>query len=298
MRRLEPDASPDGALLEPKQAEVERELVFSEFAEVDATAEVPITLELEGIRDIPGTFGEPFRILELLPGTVPIANGQPYVYLRGAPPSGTVYLYDDIPIPLLFHSALGPSTVHPGLVGSLEVFSGAAPARFGGVIGGIANARARRLPNDRVHGEAELRLIDVSGLLNTPMPKNGSMTFAGRFGFPNVLFDAIGVDSSVNYWDYQYRTGVDMSKRSRFEVVALGARDDSVFNANDPDERLSLDLQYHRFEARFAGKVERWDFIGTMLYGYDFSDVEDASGSAIADARADIHRFGPRFWAI
>ena len=49
---------------------------------------------------VPGTFGEPFRILELLPGTVPIANGQPYVYLRGAPPSGTVYLYDDIPIPL------------------------------------------------------------------------------------------------------------------------------------------------------------------------------------------------------
>jgi outer membrane receptor protein involved in Fe transport len=35
-----------------------------------------------------------------------------------------------------------------------------------------------------------------------------------------------------------------------------------------------------------------------MLYGYDFSDVEDASGSAVSDASANIHRFGPRFWAI
>ena len=298
VRRPVPEEPSEEAVLEPERAQVERELVFSEVAEVDAPAEVPITLELGAIRDIPGTFGEPFRILEVLPGTVPVANGQPYVYLRGAPPSGTVYLYDNIPIPLVFHSALGPATIHSGLVGDLDIFSGAGPARFGGFTGGVVAARPRRMPTDRPHGEAEARLIDVSGLLNTPLPRNGSMTFAGKYGFPNLLFGAIGVDSSVNYWDYQYRTGVDMSKRSRFEVVALGARDDSVFDANDPRERLSLDLQYHRFEARFVGKVKRWDLIGTMLYGYDFSDVDDASGNAVADARARIHRFGPRFRAI
>jgi len=298
VRRPEADEPSDETTLEPERAQVERELVFSETAEVDARGQVPIQLELEAIRNIPGTFGEPFRILEVLPGTVPVANGQPYVYLRGAPPSGTSYLYDDIPIPLLFHSALGPSTIHPGLIGGLDVFSGGAPARFGGSIGGVVSARPRRIPTDRVHGEAQARLIDVSGLLNVPMPKDGSMTFAGKYGFPNLLLGAIGVDSIVNYWDYQYRTGVDMSKRSRFEVVAFGGRDDSVFDANDPRERLSLDLQFHRFEARFLGKVKRWDFIGTMLYGYDFSDVQDASGNAVADAAADIHRFGPRFWAI
>lgn len=298
VRRPEPEGTSERTALEPERAEVERELVFSETAEVDARAQVPITLELEGIRNIPGTFGEPFRILELLPGTVPVANVQPYVYFRGAPPSGTVYLYDDIPVPLIFHSALGPSTVHPGLVDSLDIFSGAAPARFGGFTGGVVHANPRRFPTDRPHGEAEARLIDVSGLVQTPLPKNGSMTFAGRYGFPNLLLGAIGVDSTVEYWDYQYRTGVEMSKRARFEVVALGARDDSVFDASDPTDRLSLDLQYHRFEARFLGKVKRWDLIGTMLYGYDFSDVQDASGNALADSGASIHRFGPRFWAI
>lgn len=285
-------------VLEPESVRGAKELVFSETAEVDARVQVPIKLELEGIRNIPGTFGEPFRILEVLPGTVPVANGQPYVYVRGAPPSGTVYLYDYIPIPLLFHSALGPATVHPGLVGSLDLFSGAAPARYGGFTGGVVAANARRIPNDRLHGEAELRAIDVSGLLNVPMPKEGSMTFAGRYGFPNLLLGAINVDASVDYWDYQYRTGVDMSARSRFEVVAFGGRDDSVFDADDPTQRLALDLQFHRFEARFLGKAKRWDLVGTMLYGYDFSDVQDDSGRAVPDAGASIHRFGPRFWAI
>ncbi len=294
----DPASTPAETTLEPSGARVERELVYSETAEVDARAQVPIKLELEGIRNIPGTFGEPFRILEVLPGTVPVANGQPYVYVRGAPPSGTRYLYDDLPVPLLFHSAIGPATIHSGLIGGIDLYSGAAPARYGRFTGGVMAATARRIPSDRVHGEAELRAIDVSGLLNVPMPKEGSMTFAGRYGFPNLVLDAVNVDANVNYWDYQYRTGVAMSSRSRFEMVAIGGRDDSVFDASSTRDRLRFDLQFHRVEARFIGKVKRWDFVGTVLYGYDFSDVEDASMSAVSDAGADIHRIGPRFWAI
>jgi hypothetical protein len=293
----EEEAAPE-TVLEPAVPKVEKELIFSETVEVDARAQVPIKLELEGIRNIPGTFGEPFRTLELMPGTVPIANGQPYVYVRGAPPSGTVYLYDDIPIPLLFHSALGPATIQPGLIGGIDLYSGAPPARYGGNTGGVVAASNRRFDNDRVHGEVDVRAIDVSALVNTPMPKEGSMTFAGRYGFPNLILGAIDVDASVNYWDYQYRTGVAMSPRSRFEMVAVGGADSSVFDSLDPDERLGFDLQFHRVDARFVGKVKRWDFIGTMMYGYDFSELDDASGAAVPNARANIHRFGPRFWAI
>jgi hypothetical protein len=292
-----PDGASAGTLLEPDADQVKKELVFSETAEVDARVQVPIRLELDGIRSIPGTFGEPFRILEMMPGTVPVANGQPYVYVRGAPPSGTVYLYDDIPVPLLFHSALGPATLHSGLIGGIELYSGAAPARYGRNTGGVVAGTARQISKDRIHGEAELRAIDVSALLNVPMPKEGSMTFAGRYGFPNVLLGAIGVDAEVNYWDYQYRTDVAMSSRSRFEVVAFGGRDNSVFDASNANERLGFDLQFHRAEARFIGKLDNWDLVGTMLYGYDFSVVEDASLSAVSNAGADIHRFGPRFWA-
>lgn len=285
-------------VLEPSAARVEDELVFSETAEVDRRAQVPIRLELDSIRNIPGTFGEPFRTLELMPGTVPLANGQPYVYVRGAPPSGTVYLYDDISIPLLFHSALGPATIQSGLIGGIDLFSGAPPARYGGATGGVVAARARRFDQDRPHGEADLRAIDVSAMLNVPMPKEGSMTFAGRYGFPNLILGAIDVDADVNYWDYQYRTGVAMSPRSRFETVAVGGRDRSTIDSSDPDEGLSFDLQFHRVDVRFIGKVKRWDFVGTMLYGYDYSDVVDDSGAAVPDAGADIHRFGPRFWAV
>lgn len=292
-------AASEPAEVEPSVPSGAEELVFTETAEVEmARAQAPIRLELDGIRNIPGTFGEPFRTLALMPGTVPVANGQPYVYVRGAPPSGTVYLYDDIAIPLIFHSALGPTTVQPGLIGGISLFSGAAPARYGGATGGVVAARARRFDEDRVHGEAELRAIDVSSWVNVPMPRKGSMTLGGRYGFPNLILGAVNVDADVRYWDYQYRTGVEMSPRSRFEVIALGGRDSSVLDSREPSETLSFDLQFHRVDVRFAGKVKRWDFIGSMLYGYDFSDVDDASGAAVSDAGARIHRFGPRLWAV
>jgi hypothetical protein len=296
IRHAPQDNAQVATMLEPAPPQVEKELVFSETAEVDARAQERIKLELAGIRNIPGTLGEPFRTLALMPCTVPIVNGQPYVYVCGAPPSGTLYVYDDIPVPLLFHSGLGPATIQSGLIGSIDLYTSAPPARYGRLVGGAMAGNARKIPNDRVHGEAQLRAIDVSGMLNTPMPKEGSMTFAGRYGFPNLVLDAIGVDASFKYWDYQYRTGVAMSARSRFEVVAFGGRDESVVDSKS-DERLDLDLQFHRFEARFIGKVERWSLIGALLYGYDYSLVQNESGT-VSNSSANINRFGSRFLAI
>src|SRR5690606_32351384 len=96
-----------------------------------------LRLELEETRDLPGAFGDPFRAIEALPGVTPILSGVPYFYVRGAPPSGTLYVYDDIPLPALFHLGLGPAVVHPRMVGPIRLYSGVPPARFGRLIGGV-----------------------------------------------------------------------------------------------------------------------------------------------------------------
>ncbi|MBW2214837.1 MAG: hypothetical protein JRF48_10495 [Deltaproteobacteria bacterium] len=108
---------------------------------------------------------------------------------------------------MLFHSALGPATIHSGLIGGISLYSGAPPARYGRFIGGVMAGTARRIPNDRVHGEAELRAIDASALLNVPMPKEGSMTFAGRYGFPNLVLGAVDVDADGDELPLAFRAG-------------------------------------------------------------------------------------------
>ncbi len=288
---------PTDVVSEEIEDDTAEELVFSETAEVDARTQQSIQLELEGIRNIPGTLGDPYRTLLLMPCVVPIVNGQPYGYVCGAPPSGTAYLYDNLRVPLLFHSAVGAATIHPAIIRDVKLYPSAPPARYGRFTGGVMSGDPRTIPNDRVHGEAELRTIDVSGMLNVPLPKDGSMTFSGAYGFPNLLLGALNVDATVDYWDYQYSADVEMGSRSRFQVTAFGGKDNSVFDESQPTERLALDLQFHRFEARFVGQLDRWEVVGTMLYGYDFSNVEDDSAQNLANAGANIHRFGPRLWA-
>ncbi|HEX4355086.1 MAG TPA: Plug domain-containing protein, partial [Polyangiales bacterium] len=94
-------------------------------------------LELAEMRDLPGAFGDPFRAVDALPGVVPVLSGLPYFFIRGSPPAGTLYIYDDIPVPTLYHLAIGPAVIHPRMVGPITLYSGVAPARYGRLTGGV-----------------------------------------------------------------------------------------------------------------------------------------------------------------
>ena len=139
-------------------------------------------------------------------GVVPVANGQPYGYVE-APRRQAHSTFTTIS---RFHCCSTPHsglrTIHSGLIGGINLYSGAAPRSIRTIHCGVMAGTSRKIPNDRCTGRLSLRAIDVSGLLNVPMPKEGSMTFAGRYGFPNLVLDAIDVDANIDYWDYQYRT--------------------------------------------------------------------------------------------
>jgi hypothetical protein len=111
----------------------------------------PIDVSVKGEREEPstihiprsetqfvaGAFGDPFKIVEALPGMAPWLSGLPYYYVRGSPPESVGYFVDGIRIPLLFHVGPGPSTIAPALVDSVDLFPGAYPPSI--------RAAARRL---------------------------------------------------------------------------------------------------------------------------------------------------------
>ena len=66
-----------------------------------------VTLSRAEVRQIPGTFGDPFRALEIMPGVTPIVSGLPFFFVRGAPPGDVGYFLDGIRVPLLFHVGVG-----------------------------------------------------------------------------------------------------------------------------------------------------------------------------------------------
>jgi hypothetical protein len=246
-------------------------------------------VESEVMRELPGALGDPFRVLESLPGVVPVFNGLPYVYVRGAPPAGTVYYYDDIQVPALFHLALGPAVVHPAMIGNIDFYPSVAPARYGRYTGGVlVGGRGESPPPSSVQGEAELRLIDANGMVETPLGKGGSLTIAGRYGYPGLLLSALSPDVVLAYWDYQLRLELPLDATDRLEVTWFGSYDHA--GQKKPDAAgNAVTLEFHRAEARLIHKVGRLE-LGSMLQaGYERSAIQQ-------QAEVTAARMGPRLY--
>jgi len=242
-------------------------------------------LELAELRDMPGAFGDPFRAVEVLPGIVPFMSGLPYFYVRGSPPAGSVYVYDGIPVPSLYHMALGPAVIHPQMVGPIRLYSGVAPARYGRLTGGVIVGEGPPDSDGRTRGEAELRLLDVSGFVQADA-LGGKLNVAGRYGYPGLMISLISPEVSVAYWDYQFRYALPLSQRTRLELVGLGSYD--MLSAGAAiDETLSL--QFHRVEPRFVYHTMHDELGVALMGGWEKSALGETLG-------IDSTRLSPRAW--
>jgi hypothetical protein len=205
-----------------------------------------------------------------MPGVIPIVSGLPYFLVRGAPPGDTGFFVDGDRIPALFHLGVGAAVVHPGLIDSVDLYSGAYPARFGRFTGGVLTGSVLPFP-DRPHGEASIRLIDVGALAATPLDGGrGEVLVSGRYGYPGPLLKAVAAIAAphakidLEYWDYEVRARYRTSPRDELGAFVFGSFDLLAANGT------SLDIQFHRADLRWdhrTGENGRMRLAFTI--GYD-----------------------------
>jgi len=203
-------------------------------------------------REIPGALGDPLRAIDALPGMTPITSGVPYFYVRGAPPTSNGYFIDGVRVPLLFHSSLGPSVIHPGLIDHVDFYPSASPAQYGGFAGGII-AGATREPAARPHGEGNVRLFDAGALLESPFAEGrGNALVAGRYGFPWLVLGLVSPNQKMGYWDYQTRATWKFGERDEVGLFAFGSHD-YLAHVEPPTDSVVEDLSadFHRLDARY-----------------------------------------------
>lgn len=252
------------------------------------------------IRDIPGAFGDAFRAIETLPGVVPVASGLPFFFVRGAPPGNTGYYLDGIRVPLLYHLALGPAVIHPGLVDHVDFWGGAPPARFGRFAGGFVSGETRE-PAQRLHGEGNIRLFDAGVLAETPFANDrGTALLAGRVSYTALLFSALVPDVRLDYWDYQSRVAYDLTAKDRISVFAFGSHDylGEVNRTVDLDGnqtsrvRTVFSTQFHRLDLRYDRKIPGGRTRLAITAGIDESNLgEDAvSRDRLLAARWELEK--------
>ena len=235
-----------------------------------------IMLRGDEIQKIPGTFGDPFRVIQTLPGVASVVSLLPFPIVRGASPSSTGFLLDGTRIPLLFHLLAGPSVVHPVFIDEIQFFPGGAPAPYGGYVGGIVDGRTRRARPDERLLDFDVNLLQAGAFVRAPVaPLGATVTAAGRYGYPGYLLGLATNEVSLSYWDYQLR--IDGRRpASNWTVFVFGARDQLDTPApsampNDPNPPLqpSLILGFHRLDLRLNLTQGRLVETFRAVLGYD-----------------------------
>ncbi|MCE9577865.1 MAG: TonB family protein [Deltaproteobacteria bacterium] len=222
-------------------------------------------LTRDQLTSVPGTFGDPIRAIQALPGIARSPFGLGVIIVRGSNPDDTGIFIDGHRVPGIFHFLGGPSIINPEFLDSIELYPGGFPARFGRQHGGVVAIETRASKSDGVHGSLAIDILNAAGYVRAPITKRVSVAVAGRRSYldgvlalllPKPKAGAQRVVVPV-YYDGQARVDVDLGKEGKLSVLGLISSDAlKVVNSN-PDEQASLKLNAAIDFFRVIGKYTR-----------------------------------------
>jgi hypothetical protein len=240
-----------------------------------------VPVQREELTHTPGAFGDPFRVVESLPGVVQVVWPMPMYAIRGANPGNTGFFIDGVRAPALFHFALGPSVIHPFFLEEMQFYPGGYPMEYGRYVSGIVTARTTAPATDRLHVSADVRLFDAGGIVAAPFDGGrGTVAMAGRYSYTGLVLSAFSSDYSLDYWDYQLRIEHRLGP-GRLTLFAFGSGDtlqqkhpDAVSLPSNIQAGLAQ-LMFHRMQLRWDGGVLGGRLVASALVGYDDSTVSN-----------------------
>lgn len=250
----------------------------------EAPAEPSVSLKREELTRTAGSLGDPFRVIESLPGVAQSTWPLPFYAIRGANPGNTGFFIDGVRAPALFHFALGPSVIHPFFIDNLAFYPGGYPVNYGRYASGIVAADTATPATDRLHASGDVRLFDAGGIVATPFDNGkGTLAVAGRYSYTGLILSAFSNAYSLDYWDYQVRAQHTLGP-GKLTLFAFGSGD--RLEQKNPDQtdwgypgqpvvmKPGLaKLSFHRTQLRWDGSFLAGHFSAAVVGGIDDSTV-------------------------
>ena len=226
----EPEETPEQPEIEPTEVEIDPDItplgVTAEIDRPEPGAAARITLQAEELTTVPGTFGEPLRVVATLPGVSRSPFGLGFFLVRGANFQNTGFMVDGFPVPLLYHLGAGPAVINSRLVERLHFYPGGYPAMYGRFSAGIVALETAPPPTDSIRGELEVDLFRASALAVVPFDNGrGSVAASFRRSYYELLLPLVAPGINLSYTDYQIRGDYRVDNRMSLSLFFFGSDD-------------------------------------------------------------------------
>ncbi len=217
-----------------------------------------MTLRAEELTTVPGTFGEPTRVVATMPGVSRTPFGLGLFVVRGASFENTGFFIDGFPVPVLYHFGFGPAVISSRLVGELNFYPGGYPLSYGRFSAGVISLDTRPPPTDRPFAEFQVDVLRASAMGVMPFDQGrGSIAVAARRSYYDLIVPLIVEGVGLSYSDYQVRSDYRFSSRSRASVFLFGSNDSfdrsaaAGVGATAQEQNSALSYTFHRLIAKY-----------------------------------------------
>jgi TonB family protein len=192
----------------------------------EAGAASRITLTGAELSTVPGTFGEPLRVVASLPGVVRSPFGLGFFLVRGANFQNTGFFVDGFPVPILYHFGAGPAVISSRLVERLRFYPGGYPVSLGRFSAGIVSVETGPPAAESLHVEGEIDLLRASILGVLPFDGGrGSIAIAYRRSYYELLLPYFVSGLEIAYQDWQVRAQYRFDDRVTMSLFLFGSDD-------------------------------------------------------------------------
>lgn len=223
-----------------------------------ATREV---LRAEEMTTVPGTFGEPLRVVSTMPGVgrSPLAVG--FFLVRGASFENTGFIVDGFPVLNLYHFGAGPSVIASPFVSQLEFNPGNYPVAYGRFSAGLIQVRTDVPRPPALRAIVEVDLLRAGAFVAAPVGRTGSISFGARRSYFDPFLALIAPGVFVGYGDAQARFEVNLDDRTRYTAFAFASTDRFTIGPRGPwvasPFTAGLDYTFYRIINRVEHRASR-----------------------------------------
>ena len=269
-------------------------------AESERTEVSRITLQGSEIHDVAGTFGDPLRVILLLPGVGSVLSGVAYPVVRGSDPADTGYYLDGISIPILFHLYLGPEVISPDFVDQVDFYPSNPPADEGRHLTGAVSVTSKQPREEGLHASVYVDALNAGGFAELAIPSTGtSVAAAGRISYSgllaetiaNALISAGSPQIVLNFSDYQARVDQVLGG-GHLRLFVFGSNDTAgtaavpATGGNNGTPANLATIDFVRADLRYQHPL--WHGLGEIGFTYGNDDVGFSSDPQLA---LGVHQF-------
>ena len=240
-------------------------------------------ISVQEVRRVPGTFGDPVRVIQSLPGAARPSFGTGTLIIRGANPEDSRVYIDGVEVPLVFHLGGYRSVINGALIESVDYLPGGYDVRYGRGMGGAVDIRTGRDYPKRFNTTIRTDFLDSSVFTRGAVTENVGVAAGARRSYLDVLLPAFLDDDAPTikprWYDYQLKVDRLQGGSDELGLFVFGFQDllliqnpegFSEGSEEEGEDGLRAVYQTHRIVGRWRHALT--DTAELMLqpsFGYD-----------------------------